>query len=109
MAQFSPDGSKVLTTAWDNTTRIWDSKNGKELVRLVGTIALFSPDGKKIATGLSWDKQAHLWDAETGRELKKLPGDTAEVSMLKFSPDGKSLLTASAGGSKEREFFYIGD
>ena len=66
-ADFSPDGSRILTASDDNTARLWDSSSGQLLATLKGheaTVwsAAFSPDGKRIVTA-SEDKTARLWVA----------------------------------------------
>jgi WD40 repeat protein len=38
---------------------------------------------------------AKLWDAKTGKELLTLSGHTGQVLSLAFSPDGKTVATAS--------------
>jgi WD40 repeat protein len=92
----SPDGKKILSGSWDNTTRIWDAETGKELKKMKHASSVFSvafsPDGKKVVTG-GRDKIVRIWDAETGKELKKLEGHTDCVSYVVFSPDGKQVFT----------------
>src|SRR5262249_19784848 len=48
-AAFSGDGTRVVTTDWGTTARIWDAYSGKELLVLKGRSTLagaaFSPDG----------------------------------------------------------------
>jgi WD40 repeat protein len=100
---FSPDGKRVLTGSWDSAAKLWDAKNGKELLTLKGHAGrvfgvAFSPDSKRVLTG-SDDKTAKLWDAETGKELLTLKGHGERVYGVAFSPDGKRVLTGSSDGT----------
>ena len=54
-AAFSPDGSRIVTSSNDGTARLWDAQTGKPGTVLKGheapvTSAVFSPDGRMIAT-----------------------------------------------------------
>ncbi|MGA1794892.1 MAG: eIF2A-related protein [bacterium] len=58
------------------------------------TIVVFSPNGKRIATG-SHDKTARIWNAITGHQLHVLQGHTASIIMAAFSHDGTYIVTSS--------------
>jgi WD40 repeat protein len=51
-----------------------------------------------VATG-SEDSDIRLWDAATGQYLLSLSGHSAAVNDLRFSPDGKRIVSASDDGS----------
>jgi WD40 repeat protein len=99
-ATFSPNGSQIVSTH-GRSIRVWDATTGSELLTLEGhdkeviTVA-FSPDGKRILSG-SKDETIKIWDAATGLEVTTLsmPG---KVWGLRFSPDGKTMATASEIG-----------
>jgi hypothetical protein len=99
-AAFSPDGTRIVTASWDNTSRIWDAAGGMEISRLSGhgssvNSAVFSPDGTRIVTA-SRDNTARIWDAMTGAELACLGGHEYSVNSAVFSPDGTRIVTASS-------------
>jgi WD40 repeat protein len=81
----------------EGTLHLWDFKLGK-LVASLGqseiVTALFSPDGKTLASGSS-DGTAELWDLTSKTKLALLYGHSASVRSVAFSPDGKTLATAS--------------
>jgi WD40 repeat protein len=95
---FSPDG-RLLATATDGVVKVWDLKNRQLLRSLPGhefhTIPVaFSGDGR-LATG-NWPKALTLWDPQTGTLLRTVPAhDSAAISALAFSADGKWLASAS--------------
>ncbi len=65
-ANFSPDGSKIVTASDDKTARVWDVK-GNLIADLKGhtdtvNSANFSPDGSKIVTASS-DSTARVWNS----------------------------------------------
>jgi WD40 repeat protein len=70
-AEFSPDGTRVVTTGWDKTARVWDVATGKPLTSPLEhqdevVSAAFSPDGTRVVT-VSKDKTAWVWGAATGK------------------------------------------
>lgn len=114
-AQFYPGGRRLLTSAVDNTVRIWDAGTGSEQLRLNDTgrsaAAMLSHNGKWIATGcdekLSGGEKGSaerdktsvkLWDAGTGQLLRKLEAHKSEVTSVAFSPDDRMLVTGDAIG-----------
>jgi RNA polymerase sigma factor (sigma-70 family) len=107
-AAFAPDGRTLATANLDGTVRVWDVATGKELHRFLGDkgpvkAVSFSPDGKTLAAGGSLaEGMLYLWDAGSGKELRRFratqgPGfsEAGWLSALAFSPDGKTLATAS--------------
>ncbi|BAZ12479.1 WD-40 repeat-containing protein [Calothrix sp. NIES-4071] len=59
--------------------------------------AVFSPDGKILATGHT-EGSISLWDTSNGQHLIKFQGYHAPVWCIKFSPDGKILATGADDG-----------
>lgn len=102
-AEFSPDGTRIVTAGWDGTTRIWDARSGKEVARFGGhkssvLSASYSPDGLRVVTA-SDDHTARVWDVRTGQTIAVLAKHTARVWDAGFSPDGTKLVTASRDGT----------
>jgi len=100
---FNTDGKTIITTSRDGTARLWDAVTGRPLsaplVPPPGAGAVsYSPDGKTI---LAWggEKMARLWDAATGQPigppLEQEGGNPRVGHPLAFSPDGRSIVTAS--------------
>jgi WD40 repeat protein/serine/threonine protein kinase len=96
--QFSPDGTRLITAAFDNTARVWDAQTGQQKLLIEGhkapvLSAYYAPNGRFIVTA-SLDKTARIWDAATGRELLVLE-HADRVRSAVFSPDGTRIVTAS--------------
>ena len=96
-ADFSKDGSRIVTGSTDSTVRLWNT-NGTLLRTFTSPDAwmrsvAISPNGSLVAGGGS-DWAARLWDAQTGVLLYSFPLDAGPVEAVRFSPDGKALLVA---------------
>jgi WD40 repeat protein len=99
---FSPDGTKLASSARDYRTFLWDLARGKyEPIEERGSYTVaFSPDGKTVATGRTSD--VILCDVATRQtrriEVRRDASDNwCHGWHLAFSPDG-SRLAAVAGG-----------
>ncbi len=102
---FNPDYSQVVTSYRGRAPALWALGSGIKLAVARGhedgvTSAVFSPDGSQLLT-TSQDQTARVWDATTGLERAMLPpvlpsaSPSAFMQSAKFSPDGRSVVTAS--------------
>jgi WD40 repeat protein len=62
---FSRDGTRILTGSQDQSAKVWDTDQGKEILTLSRhtedvTSVAFSPDGSQVLTG-SRDGTAIIW------------------------------------------------
>lgn len=98
-AEFSPDGTRIVSASQDGTARVWDAETGELLRELVGhdkavTHAHFNWNGSRIVTA-SHDKTARFWNAQSGEQLQELTGHTGVISDVRFRRDGNQIVTAS--------------
>ena len=96
---FSPDGCYALSGLSDNTLRLWDVSNGRELRSIYGhtgkiTSVAFSPNGRYAISG-SGDKTIILWEIHTGKNIRSFSGHDGVVTSVAFSLDGFYILSGS--------------
>ena len=104
---FAPGGGIAATTGKDQTVRLWNLAEGRELATLAGQTqavltAAFSPDGKTLVTcsyrpdRTDASGEVILWDVASRSKRLTLETASGEWSWsLAFSPDGKLLATAT--------------
>jgi WD40 repeat protein len=112
---FSPDGNRLAIPEPD-AVRLYDVPGGQELHVLnhkctlpiydnscvlfargnANTRTVFAPDGKTLATGGD-DGKVKLWNVATGQLSATLGGHSQPYTFVRYSPEGKRLLTGSIG------------
>jgi WD40 repeat protein len=102
--KFSPDGRRILTIGSDSTARLWDPLTGRERFKFPGvqsvsakasSLSAFSPDSASILSLIAGGFRLKVWDVETGEERLTIERDGGLFISAEFSPDGKTILTAS--------------
>lgn len=101
-AAFIPKGPRIALVC-DETIRVIDSTDGKELLNLKGHVAginsvAVSSDGSRIVSA-GWDNVAILWNAATGERLLTFEGHRFGVLSAAFSADGSRIVTSSRDGT----------
>ncbi|MCD6506615.1 hypothetical protein J7M22_08320 [Candidatus Poribacteria bacterium] len=102
---FSPDGRFLATSGLGDIVRVWNARSGnlvwrfkvEQRVLVGGGISFyfppisFSPDGKLLAIG-DWSGKIILCDLETGRVIHSWKASNGGILLLKFLPDGRSII-----------------
>jgi WD40 repeat protein len=97
-AEFSRDGTRVVTSSKDKSVRIWEAATG----RAIGTAllhpadvraAMFTPDGRRVVTGSS-DGMIRVWDP-IGGEIVGPFHDGKRLDHLQLSPDGRRVVAVA--------------
>ena len=102
-ANFSPDGTQIVTGSYDGIVRLFDPQTGRKLRQFQaneskrGVKAIFSPDGQVIYAA-SNDGTVWKWNAKTGEVEFHLSNEDAPVD-IEVSPDGSRLLIGSVAGT----------
>ncbi len=96
-----PNGRIAMSGGNDFIAYIWDTVSGQVIYQFnhtsrVSKVAL-DPKGR-FAFSADSMKSAHIWDLKTGRLITKLKGTKRHevFSTVRFSPDGKTLVTGAA-------------
>ena len=99
--RFSPNGKTLATASSDGTVKLWKS-DGSLITSLIEAgygggedVMDFSPDSEIFVTA---GGTAKLWTND-GRLIANLEGNSGLVWNVRFSPDGKTLVTAGGDGT----------
>ncbi|TIA96960.1 hypothetical protein E3P96_03490 [Wallemia ichthyophaga] len=99
---FSSDGQLLATGGMDGFVKIWDSSDWSLKVDLqLGdecTWIDWHPRGNVLLTGCA-DSTIWMWKLPKGDNMNVFSGHTEMVTCGRFTPDGKSIVSASSDGS----------
>jgi WD40 repeat protein len=100
-AIYSPRGNYILLTKGDQTGRVVNAADGKQISELSGSIYelgyfVFSPD-EKFIYGLDVDTHLRIWETATGDGRILVPSRVGSDTVIALSPDGKTLLFTEYG------------
>ena len=102
---FAPNGKGLASGGRDSELRFWDLTTRQSVLASKGWAALpvrsvaYSPDGTTLAAAGGGDSAIRLWDVAAARTTLILQGHDRPATGLSFSPDGRSLASASFDGT----------
>jgi serine/threonine protein kinase len=95
---WSARGTRIASSSYDKTVRVWDARDGDNLVTYQGhwdrvlTVA-WSPDGNLLASAGN-DGTIQIWDPQTANLVLTYREHTQPVLALSWSPDGKRIASS---------------
>jgi WD40 repeat protein/DNA-binding SARP family transcriptional activator len=108
-AQWSPDGSLIVTAGRGGTQRVWDARTGEQIQTFAGHLTDdsrqqtawhvgWSPSSDRVASTGS-DAVVRVWDPRTGEELLAYTEHTGtDTWYAEWSPDGTRIVSTSTDG-----------
>jgi WD40 repeat protein/DNA-binding SARP family transcriptional activator len=96
----SPDGRTLAAGDDADNTYLWDTRTGRRLTGLDGSMLAFSQDGRLLTTG-SYGTDLRLWDIAPRRIVKVLPipGEHQDIVDAAFTSDSRVLAAVTTQGS----------
>jgi WD40 repeat protein len=103
MVGFTADSRTVYARGSAGDVTLWDVATGADRTPpewadlfAVNSVAAVSKDGNFLAAATA-DGAVKVWDLATGKERLTIPKAKGPLTNTHFSPDGKRLLTVTAG------------
>jgi WD40 repeat protein len=95
----SQDGRKAITASADRTLKLWNLKEAREEVCLVGhsgsVNAVALDENSHLAVSGSSDKTVKVWDLKRVKSPAVPIGHFLKINTLSISPDGRFLVSGS--------------
>jgi WD40 repeat protein len=98
---FNHGGDLLASRSWDGTSRLWDPRGGRSLVRVPGAFRSFSVDDRRMLIVRTGNRHHFaLWEVAAGRELRTFIGHAGGKGpwCVDVSPEGRSMASASDDG-----------
>jgi len=100
---FSPDGTRVVTTARDRTARVWDAVTGSPLtptLRHAGVVrhAAFSNDGRRLLTTTQGGAEVRVWELPS-RDAEKPLELASSAGPCELGPEGRLVVGVDDKGA----------
>jgi WD40 repeat protein len=98
-AEYSPDGTRIVTTSEDGNAALWDAGSGERIALLEGHSqppekAVWSADGSRVVT-VAPDSTARVYDGGTGEPVSVITdADDPRLSDVVISADGSVVVTS---------------
>lgn len=102
----SEDGKFLFTGSRDKTIKMWDARNGLEIISFFGhanTVNSLDSNGKGLIASSSADLTVKIWDFTTGEIRWCSPTSQEYMTDLAFSPTNNFL---AAGGYDDEVVIY---
>lgn len=110
-ASMSMDGDRIVTASDDGVARLWSrevsllefeswaSKGSMKGRSGIVHTAVFSPDGRQVASAAYGDNRLRIWNTETFGSTAVLDPRGYATSSASFDEEGGTIVTASFNGS----------
>ncbi|MFN6437814.1 MAG: WD40 repeat domain-containing protein [Nostoc sp. DedSLP01] len=96
----TPNGQQVISASSDNTLKVWNLADGKQILTLkdhinsVNDVAIIS-NGQQVISASS-DNTLQIWNLADGKELLILYGHAESVNTVVVTPNGRQVISASS-------------
>lgn len=108
-----PDRNMLVSASSDGTVRLWANQMEKDawsyeeaktldIAKTEVRCVRFSPIAYQFAAGLRYG-DVQLWDVEMGKRLQSFKAHDGDCWAVKYSPDGKTLITGGGDWGKPGE------